>query len=204
MFAPLSIGQHRPAHAPRGRAAKPIASTSCIDPTHKASRCADRSSGEASRAGQRPAGSLVGPAAAAVARALARLRSFLPLPCLTVPRRAGAEIRPRTSPLEEAHAPSTRPWPVKCTGQPTQPSNRRPNAPPIAVPHGSLASSTLTGALRSTRRASSKRGAPLVSLYSKGWALRASLCKPEPTTHEPTGTTVTLGTEKRNDPRPRP
>lgn len=46
-----------------------------------------------------------GGAAAAVARALARLRSFLPLPCLTVPRRAGAEIRPHTSP-HKAHAPS--------------------------------------------------------------------------------------------------
>lgn len=179
MFAPLSIGQHRPAHAPRGRAAKPIAYTSCIDPPHKASRCADRSSGEASRAGQRPAGSLVGPAAAAVARALARLRSFLPLPCLTVPRKAGAEIRPHTSP-HKAHAPSTRPWPVKCTGQPTQPSNRRPNAPPIPVPHGSLASSTLTGALRSTRRASSKRGAPLVSLYSKGGRSGPARANPNP------------------------
>ncbi len=70
-------------HADRGEA---LASASCIDPSRKASRCADRSSGEASRAGQQPAGLLVGPAAAAVARALARLWSFLPLPGLTVPR----------------------------------------------------------------------------------------------------------------------
>lgn len=84
------------------------------------------------------------------------------------------------SPLEEAHAPSTRPWPVKCTGQPTQPSNRRPNAPPVAVPHGSLASSTLTGALRSTRRASSKRGAPLVILYAKGGRSGPARANPNP------------------------
>jgi hypothetical protein len=33
--APLSIGQHSPAHAPRGRASNAGASTSCIDPTHR-------------------------------------------------------------------------------------------------------------------------------------------------------------------------
>lgn len=34
MFVPLSIGQHSPAHAPRG-SLRSAASTSCIDPTHK-------------------------------------------------------------------------------------------------------------------------------------------------------------------------
>ena len=32
---PCRSASNRPAHAPRGRAAKPIASTSCIDPTHR-------------------------------------------------------------------------------------------------------------------------------------------------------------------------
>ena len=123
--APLSIGQHSPAHAPRGRAAKPIASTSCIDLSH-------RQGIAPSLLGlPRPlASSPLGCSRASGGRRSARTgppRSFLPIAALTVPRRAGAEIRPRTSPLEEAHAPSTRPWPVECTGQPTQPSNRRPS-----------------------------------------------------------------------------
>lgn len=170
--APLSIGQHSPAHAPRGRAAKPIA-PACRRQVRVVHQPDAQGKGSRRRSSAClapwPATRWVaqGPAAAAVARALACLcRSSAGKP--PVPRRAGAEI------------PSTRPWPVKCTGQPTQPSNRRPNAPPIAVPHGSLASSTLTGALRSTRRASSKRGAPLVSLYSKGGRSGPARANPNP------------------------
>lgn len=134
---PLSIGQHSPTRASRGcpRTEPPRPRHALIPRTGKARAVAPRSKPRG--AGQRPAGSLKGPAAAAVSRALARLWSYLPLPVLAVPRRAGAEIRPRTSPLEEAHAPSTRSRPVECTGRPTQPNNTRPNAPPVVVPHGS-------------------------------------------------------------------
>jgi hypothetical protein len=59
MFAPLSIGQHSPAHAPRGRASNAGASTSCIDPPRKAR---DRAVAPrpASPPGQQPAGLLKG------------------------------------------------------------------------------------------------------------------------------------------------
>lgn len=81
-----------------------LPSASCIDPPHEASRCADRSSAS-SHAGQRPAGSLVGPAAAAVSRALARLWSFLPLPGLVVPRESRGEENTRKSQPHECASP---------------------------------------------------------------------------------------------------
>ena len=70
-FTLLSIGQHRPAHAPRG-SLRSAASTSCIDPPHRqgiapiAPRSKPRTQGGPLK--KRPPG----PGAAAVARALVR------------------------------------------------------------------------------------------------------------------------------------
>lgn len=109
-------------------------------------------------------------------------RTGLPLSFLRWQASCAPQGRGRNTPTHQACLPQagTRLWPVECTGQPTQPSNRRPNAPPIAVPHGSLASSTLSSALRSTRSASSKRSAPLVGLYSKGGRSGPARASPNP------------------------
>ena len=87
---PCRSASNRPAHAPRGRAAKPIASTSCIDPPRRQGIAPSLLGHLAPRAAT-PAVVAQGPAAAAVTRALARLWSFLPLPALVVPRKAGAK-----------------------------------------------------------------------------------------------------------------
>lgn len=150
----LKAHQRSPAHAPRGRASNAVASTSCIDPTHRQG-IAPSLLGLLAAPRSPPLAGLRRGGGRRIARTgpslVAPIKIGAPATGPPVPRRAGAEIRPHTKPalsgaegpLEEAHAPSTRPWPVECTGQPTQPSNTRPSrhtpgVPHVAVPHGSL------------------------------------------------------------------
>jgi len=108
-FTLLSIGQHRPAHAPRG-SLRSAAPTSCIHPTRRASRCADRSSVEASHPGRSAEEAAPRPWGGRRSARTGPPRSFLPIAALPVPAGPGRNATParasRTNAptLQEAHA----------------------------------------------------------------------------------------------------
>jgi len=96
MFVPLSIGQHSPAHAPRG-SLRSAASTSCIDPPHRqgiapiAPRSPRAQGGHSCDRGPRPCGSRRNARTGPALVACLPVGRFLPLPALVVPRKAGAK-----------------------------------------------------------------------------------------------------------------
>ena len=93
MFAPLSIGQHQPARASRGQRTGPHTHAMHWPDAQARDRAVAPRSKPRTQGGplkKRPQG----PGAAAVARALARLRSFVTLPVLPVPAGPGRNTLP--------------------------------------------------------------------------------------------------------------